>query len=38
MQIKDAIILRIQNICKERKIKYNELATRSGITPSTVYN
>lgn len=38
MLIKDAIVLRLQNICKERNIKYNELATRSGVTPSTVYS
>lgn len=38
MLIKDAIVLRFQNICKERNIRYNELATRSGITPSTVYS
>lgn len=34
--IKEAIVLRIQNICKERNIKFNDLAVRSGITPSTV--
>lgn len=38
MLIKDAIVLRLQTICKERNIKYNELATRSGVTPSTVYS
>lgn len=38
MLIKDAVVLRLQNICKERNIKYNELATRSGVTPSTVYS
>ena len=36
--IKDAIVLRLQNICRERGIRYNELATRSGVTPSTVYS
>ena len=30
MQIKEAIVKRIKNICLERGIKYNELATRSG--------
>ena len=25
-------------LCKEKQIKPNELATRSGITPSTVYS
>ena len=38
MLIKDAIALRLQNICRERGIRYNELATRSGVTPSTVYS
>ena len=33
MQIKEAIVKRIKNICLERGIKYNELATRSGVTP-----
>lgn len=38
MLIKDAIVLRIKNICSEKDIKYNELAVRSGVTPSTVYS
>lgn len=38
MQIKDAIVLRIKTICRSGNIKYNELATRSGVTPSTVYS
>lgn len=38
MLIKDAIVLRLQNICRERNIRYNELATGSGVTPSTVYS
>jgi len=38
MLIKDAIVMRIQNICRERRIRYNELATRAGVTPSTVYS
>jgi len=38
VQIKEAIVLRMKTICKERNIKYNELATRSGVTPSTVYS
>lgn len=38
MLIKDAIVLRIKNICSEKNIKYNELAVRSGVTPSTVYS
>lgn len=38
MLIKDAIVLRLKNICEERGIRYNELAVCSGITPSTVYS
>ena len=38
MQIKEAIVKRIKNICLERGMKYNELATRSGVTPSTIYS
>nr|MBQ4320576.1 helix-turn-helix transcriptional regulator [Clostridia bacterium] len=38
MLIKDAIVLRMKNICKDRKIKFNELAIRSGVTTSTVYS
>ena len=36
--IKDAIVLRLQQLCTERNIRYNELANRSGVTPSTVYS
>lgn len=38
MQIKEAIVKRIKNICLVRGMKYNELATRSGVTPSTIYS
>ena len=38
MRIKPAIVQRFQQLCKERGIKYNELATMSGVTPSTVYS
>ncbi len=38
MQIKEAIVIRFQELCKLYNIKYNELATRSGVTPSTVYS
>ena len=38
MTVKDAVVLRFKDICKERNIKYNELATRSGETPSTAYS
>ena len=36
--IKEAIVKRFQQLCRERNIKYNELATMSGVTPSTVYS
>ncbi len=38
MKMKEAIVYRFQQICKQRGIKYNELATLSGVTPSTVYS
>ena len=36
--MKEAIVKRFQQLCQERSIKYNELATLSGVTPSTVYS
>ena len=38
MLVKDAIVLRFEELCRERKITYNELATHAGVTPSTVYS
>lgn len=38
MAVKDAVAERFQTLCKQRGIKANELATRSGVTPSTVYS
>ena len=38
MSVKDAVVKRFESICKERNIKMNELANRSGVTPSTVYS
>ena len=38
MLIKDAVTTRFQQLCEERHMAYNELATRSGVTPSTVYS
>ena len=38
MRIKEAVVERFKEICRERGIKYNELATLSGVTPSTVYS
>lgn len=38
MRMKEAIVKRFQQLCQERGIRFNELATLSGITPSTVYS
>ena len=38
MSVKDAVANRFAAICKQRKIKTNELANMSGITPSTAYS
>ena len=38
MLIKEAIVKHLQDICRQRNMKYNELATVSGLTPSTVYS
>ena len=38
MAVKDAVVQRFQQICRQRGIKANELATMSGVTPSTVYS
>ena len=38
MAVKDAVTHRFQQLCRERNIKINELATLAGITPSTVYS
>lgn len=38
LEIKEAIVLRMKNICKDMNITCNELATRAGVTPSTVYS
>lgn len=38
MRMKEAVVRRFQDLCRERGIKYNELATLSGVTPSTVYS
>ncbi len=38
MYVKDAVVNRFMEICKQRGIKPNELANRSGVTPSTVYS
>ena len=36
--VKDAVAQRFKQICQERGIRINELATLSGVTPSTVYS
>lgn len=38
MTYSDAIIMRLHELCKERNITVNKLATLSGITQSTVEN
>lgn len=38
MQVKEAVVARFRELCKKANIKPNELATRSGVTPSTVYS
>ena len=38
MDIKDAIAERFLELCVEKGIKINELATLSGVTPSTAYS
>ena len=38
MGVKDAVAARFASICRQRGMKYNELAVRAGVTPSTVYS
>ena len=38
MHVKDAVVEHFKEICEKRGITPNELATRSGVTPSTVYS
>lgn len=38
MTVKEAVVARFMEIMRERSIRPNELANRSGITPSTVYS
>lgn len=38
MTVKEAVVARFMEIMEERKIRPNELANLSGITPSTVYS
>lgn len=38
MDLKDVIVDRFYELCKERNITINELANVSGVTPSTAYS
>jgi len=38
MDVKDVIVKRFAELCSARNIKINELATLSGVTPSTAYS
>jgi DNA-binding Xre family transcriptional regulator len=38
LSVKDAVAKRFRRICEERNITVNELANRSGVTPSTAYS
>ena len=38
MTVKDAVAKRFKQLCDQRGIRPNELATLSGVTPSTVYS
>lgn len=38
MTVKEAVAARFQQIMQERCMRANELAVRSGITPSSVYS
>ena len=38
MGVKETVVKRFAEICESRNIRINELATRSGVTPSTVYS
>ena len=38
MSVKDMVVYRFKELCNERNININELAYRSGVTPSTAYS
>lgn len=38
MGVKEAVVARFRSICEQRNMKINELATSSGVTPSTAYS
>ena len=38
MFVKDAVVYRFAELCKERRIAWYDLAVRAGVTPSSVYS
>ena len=38
MMVKDAVVIRFNELLEKYNIKTNELANRAGVTPSTVYS
>lgn len=38
MTVKEAVAARFEQILQERRMRANELANRSGVTPSSVYS
>ena len=38
MSVKDAVVERFAGLCHQRNIRINELASISGVTPSSVYS
>ena len=38
MDVKDLIVKRFTELCRERNMRINELANISGVTPSTAYS
>lgn len=38
MNVKDALVQRIGQLCRERKMTVNHLANLAGVTPSTAYS
>ena len=38
LSVKDAVAIRFKELCDQQNIRPNELAVRSGVTPSTVYS
>ena len=38
MNVKEAVVVRFQELMKSKRIKANELANISGVTPSSVYS